>query len=145
MCTISIQAFTNLEFLISVAEVMLTVISQVALVAALFFLWRRKEKKKKNKPAELSNADIGPGDKKDKRALIDGMDESNTTSSNTVYGSSGVEDGSVMSRLATGSTFAQTPQTARTPGGQQFKDNRIHEMDSIGNFHEMDSVGSTHE
>jgi len=100
----------------------------VALAVGLFF-WRRSVNKKK-KPVEIGDTNVETRDQKD--PMISSSDNSPTVR----YDGSGIEDGSVMSRLATGSTADQSrikQNTVHSFGGE------IHEMDQSERerFHEL--------
>jgi len=83
---------------------------------------------------------VEPQDKKDHL-----MSGSSTGSPSTRYGTSGIEDGSVMTRLATGSTtdnpMKKKHNAVHSYGGE------IHEMDesSRENIHELASPRGLHE
>lgn len=106
---------------------------------ALFF-WRRSVNKNKKLIAVGGAENIETSDKKDPTVTSRQSSEYPLTTRHT---SSGLEDGSVMARLATPSTEDQSPRNARKGSQVNSFGGGIHEMgqSTNGTFHELEADG----
>jgi hypothetical protein len=107
-------------------------------LAAAFWFWRRKHNKKK--VAELTDVEgVGtakgaPGSYGDRKAVYMTTAES---SPQTQYGGSAIEEGGVMTALATGNRSVTSHHTGNTYHAVHPLDGEIHEIDTEERIHEL--------
>lgn len=111
----------------------------IALVTGFWF-WRRKHNKKVAEMADVERFDTARGATGSERYAKDAYITSTESSPLTRYGTSAIEEGGVMTALATGNKSVTSHRTGSSHHAVHPLDGEIHEIDPGDRIHELPVV-----